>query len=87
MEVYRHRINLSSGYYIDKEEYFEAGWGTLTKEKHFDPYGKCVYQKEYNNNGYVWEAWRWYHDNGELAGVSDSTGFIQRFDRGGLPIK
>ena len=46
MEVYRHRINLNSGYYIDKEEYFEAGWGTLTKEKHFDPYGKCVYQKE-----------------------------------------
>ena len=87
MEVYFNTIPLSSGYYIRKKEVFEGGWGIMTQEKHYDPQGRCVYVKEYDNKGNTYEQWRWYHWNGELAGCSDSTGFLQRFDERGLPIK
>ena len=87
MEVYFNTIPLSSGYYIRKKEVFEGGWGIMTQEKHYDPQGRCVYVKEFDNKGNTYEQWRWYHFNGELAGISDSKGNKVEFDINGLPIK
>ena len=86
VEVYRNTQDLGNGYYMKKIEWFEGGWGVKGLERHYDPQGRCVYTKEYGNEG-VYETWRWYHWNGELAGVSDSKGMIQRFNERGLPIK
>ena len=87
VEVYRNTHSLGNGYYMKKIEWFEGGWGVKGLERHYDPQGRCVYTKEYDNTGNVYQTWRWYYDNGELAGVSDSNGFKQEFDWRGLPRK
>lgn len=87
MESYWSTINLGNGYYMKKCEWFEGGWGMKGIERHYDPQGRCVYTKEYDNKGNVYETWRWFHWNGELAGVSNNKGMIQRFNEQGLPIK
>ena len=86
MEVYRNTYQLGNGYYMKKVEYFEGGWGVKGLERHYDPQGRCLYTNEYGNEG-VYETWRWYHWNGELAGVSDSIGIILIFYLLVLPIK
>ena len=51
-------------------------------------YGQIIYKSQINENGErVYEQWRWYHNNGELAGISDSKGNKVEFDINGLPIK
>ena len=87
MEVYRSTHSLGNGYYMKKIEWFVCGNPVKGEERHFDPQNRIVYVKEYDNQGNIYQQWRWYHENGELAGCSDSTGFIQRFDWRGLPIK
>ena len=45
-------------------------------------------KSQINENGErIYEQWRWYHFNGELAGISDSKGNKVEFDINGLPIK
>ena len=87
IETFYNTIRLSSGYYIKKKEIFEGGWGIKGIEKHYDPYNRCVYVKEYDNKGNIYEQWRNYHSNGELSGIYDTNGFKQEFDYRGLPIK
>ena len=87
MQLYVNTYPLDNGYYMRKYEWFEVGNPVKGLEKHYDPQGRCVYTKEYDNTGEVYETWRWYHWNGELAGVSDNKGMIQRFNERGLPIK
>ena len=87
MEEYSSYHNLGNGYYMKKTEWFEGGWGMKGLERHYDPNNRCIYTKEYDNLGEVYETWRWYHWNGELAGVSNNKGMIQRFNEQGLPIK
>ena len=51
-------------------------------------YGQIIYKSQINENGEcIYEQWRWYHYNGELAGISDSNGNKVEFDINGLPIK
>ena len=51
-------------------------------------YGQIIYKSQFNENGErIYEQWRWYHSNGELAGISDSNGNKVEFDINGLPIK
>ena len=51
-------------------------------------YGQIIYKSQINENGErIYEHWRWYHYNGELAGISDSKGNKVEFDINGLPIK
>ena len=87
MELYTNTYQLGNGYYMKKYEWFEVGNPVKGLERHYDPNNRCIYTKEYDCNGNVYQTWRWYYDNGELAGVSDSNGFKQEFDFRGLPIK
>ena len=51
-------------------------------------YGQIIYKSQINENGErIYEQWRWYDYNGELAGISDSNGNKVEFDINGLPIK
>ena len=57
-------------------------------EKIYNCYGQLIYKAEFDNNGNrIYEQWRWYHYNGELAGISDSKGNKVEFNINGLPIK
>ena len=87
MEVYRSTHSLGNGYYMKKIEWFEVGNPVKGIERHYDYNNRCIYTKEYDCNGNVYQTWRWYHNNGELAGVSDNKGMIQRFNEQGLPYK
>lgn len=87
MQLYVNTYPLDNGYYIRKYEWFEVGNPVKGLERHYDPQGRCIYTKEYDNQGNVYQTWRWYHNNGEIAGVSNDKGMIQRFDERGLPTK
>ena len=87
MQLYVNTYPLDNGYYMRKYEWFEVGNPVKGLERHYDPQGRCVYTKEYDNQGNVYQTWRWYHNNGEIAGVSNDKGMIQRFNEQGLPIK
>ena len=87
MQLYVNTYPLDNGYYIRKYEWFEVGNPIKGLERHYDPQGRCIYTKEYDNQGNVYQTWRWYHNNGEIAGVSNDKGMIQRFNEQGLPIK
>ena len=51
-------------------------------------YNQIIYKAEFDKDGNrISEQWRWYHYNGELAGISDSNGNKVEFDINGLPIK
>ena len=87
MQLYVNTYPLDNGYYIRKYEWFEVGNPVKGVERHYDPQGRCIYTKEYDNQGNIYQTWRWYHNNGEIAGVSNDKGMIQRFNERGLPIK
>ena len=87
METKTEVINLKDGYYIKRWNRFDGDKLLFTKEKHYDNWGRVVYGKEYVDGKIVHEQWRWYHNNGELAGIRDSKGFEQKFNELGLPIK
>ena len=87
MQLYVNTYPLDNGYYMRKYEWFEVGNPVKGVERHYDPQGRCIYTKEYDNQGNVYQTWRWYHNNGEIAGVSNDKGMIQRFNERGLPIK
>ena len=87
MEVYRSTHSLENGYYMKKIEWFEVGNPIKGLERHYDPNNRCIYTKEYDNQGNIYQTWRWYHNNGEIAGVSNDKGMIQRFDERGLPTR
>lgn len=87
MQLYVNTYPLDNGYYIRKYEWFEVGNPVKGLERHYDPQGRCIYTKEYDNQGNVYQTWRWYHNNGEIAGVSNDKGMIQKFNERGLPIK
>ena len=53
MEEYSSYHNLGNGYYMKKCEWFEGGWGMKGLERHYDPQGRCIYTKEYDNSGEV----------------------------------
>ena len=87
MQLYVNTYPLDNGYYMRKYEWFEVGNPVKGVERHYDPQGRCIYTKEYDNQGNIYQTWRWYHNNGEIAGVSNDKGMIQRFNERGLPIK
>ena len=87
MQLYVNTYPLDNGYYMRKYEWFEVGNPVKGVERHYDPQGRCIYTKEYDNQGNVYQTWRWYHNNGEIAGVSNDKGMIQRFDERGLQTK
>ena len=87
MQLYVNTYPLDNGHYMRKYEWFEVGNPVKGLERHYDPQGRCIYTKEYDNQGNVYQTWRWYHNNGEIAGVSNDKGMIQRFDERGLPTK
>ena len=87
MQLYVNTYPLNNGYYMRKYEWFEVGNPVKGLERHYDPQGRCIYTKEYDNQGNVYQTWRWYHNNGEIAGVSNDKGMVQRFDERGLPTK
>ena len=87
MQLYVNTYPLNNGYYMRKYEWFEVGNPVKGVERHYDPQGRCIYTKEYDNQGNVYQTWRWYHNNGEIAGVSNDKGMVQRFDERGLPTK
>ena len=87
MQLYVNTYPLDNGYYIRKYEWFEVGNPVKGVERHYDPQGRCIYTKEYDNQGNIYQTWRWYHNNGEIAGVSNDKGMVQRFNERGLPIK
>lgn len=87
MQLYVNTYPLDNGYYMRKYEWFEVGNPVKGVERHYDPQGRCIYTKEYDNQGNIYQTWRWYHNNGEIAGVSNDKGMVQRFNERGLPIK
>ena len=87
MQLYVNTYPLDNGYYMRKYEWFEVGNPVKGVERHYDPQGRCIYTKEYDNQGNIYQTWRWYHNNGEIAGVSNDKGMVQRFDERGLPTK
>ena len=87
MQLYVNTYPLNNGYYMRKYEWFEVGNPVKGVERHYDPQGRCIYTKEYDNQGNIYQTWRWYHNNGEIAGVSNDKGMVQRFNERGLPIK
>ena len=87
MQLYVNTYPLNNGYYMRKYEWFEVGNPVKGVERHYDPQGRCIYTKEYDNQGNIYQTWRWYHNNGEIAGVSNDKGMVQRFDERGLPTK
>ena len=87
MQLYVNTYPLDNGYYMRKYEWFEVGNPVKGVERHYDPQGRCIYTKEYDNQGNIYQTWRWYHNNGEIAGVSNDKGMIQRFDERGLPTR
>ena len=51
-------------------------------------YNQIIYKAEFDKDGNrIYEQWRWYHYNGELAGISDSKGNKVQFNINGLPKK
>ena len=57
--------DLENGWRIEVDEYFKNGWGAYRQERHYNPQGKLIYKKEWEEDGSICETWYCYK-NGEL---------------------
>ena len=62
---YSVRHDLENGWHIEVDEYFKNGWGVYRQERHYNPQGKLIYKKEWEEDGSICETW-YYYKNGEL---------------------